>query len=361
MAKHLKKHALTDTEDHSGGNWKIVFTDGSGNVIELPLGSNLQVLTSQGPASAPIFVIPTITNLQANANKIFYSENIYGAITELSLGAANTFLQSQGASSAPVFGVPQMGNLQGNTWRVFYTDGSGNVIELPLGALNQVIISQGVASAPIFGNLAITTLVSGNDVLFFGNSSGVIIEVALGNPNEVLKSTSPTGNPVFGFINLTELDGNNWKVIHTNGIGNVLELALGADKTYLRSTGPTSAPVFSGPADIEGDVATTDATLTTLLTIPIPDNTAVSVRFRIVAFRTNGANQSTYEGVALFSRRSAAAAIEDGFTETVGIGTIGGAAGSSAAVSGNNGLIQVKGRGSRDINWHGEAVLVQET
>lgn len=155
-----------------------------------------------------------------------------------------------------------------------------------------------------------------------------------------------------------------------SGARAVSDFASGVVTQAIAEAGTSKAP-FAWTAErvrqsieastIKGDVATTDATVTNLLTIPIPDDTAVSVRFRIVAFRTNGANQSTYEGVALFSRRSAAAAIDDGFTETVGIGTIGGAAGSSSAVSGNNGLIQVKGRASRNINWHGEAVLVQET
>ena len=53
---HTQSHAITSTADHSGGTWKVVYTDGSGDVTELPLGVSGTVLTSQGVGVAPIFV-----------------------------------------------------------------------------------------------------------------------------------------------------------------------------------------------------------------------------------------------------------------------------------------------------------------
>lgn len=56
---HPRRHAITSTRDHTGGNWKVVYTDGSGEVQELALGSDGQVLTSNGASSAPSFEAPS--------------------------------------------------------------------------------------------------------------------------------------------------------------------------------------------------------------------------------------------------------------------------------------------------------------
>ena len=42
-----------------GGNWKVLYTDGSGNVTELVLGTAGDVLTSGGPAAAPTLETPS--------------------------------------------------------------------------------------------------------------------------------------------------------------------------------------------------------------------------------------------------------------------------------------------------------------
>ena len=47
--------ALTDL---SGGNWKVVYTNGSGEVIELSLGADGTFLMSNGSSSAPTFEVP---------------------------------------------------------------------------------------------------------------------------------------------------------------------------------------------------------------------------------------------------------------------------------------------------------------
>ena len=36
---HNRSHAITSTADHAAGNWKILYTDGSGDVQELALGN----------------------------------------------------------------------------------------------------------------------------------------------------------------------------------------------------------------------------------------------------------------------------------------------------------------------------------
>ncbi len=53
---HTQSHAITSTSDHSASNWSVTYSDGSGEVIEVPLGVSGTVLTSQGVGIAPIFV-----------------------------------------------------------------------------------------------------------------------------------------------------------------------------------------------------------------------------------------------------------------------------------------------------------------
>jgi hypothetical protein len=52
---HDRSHAITSTADHTAGNWKVLYTDGSGNIVELALGADGDSLVSNGPAAAPYF------------------------------------------------------------------------------------------------------------------------------------------------------------------------------------------------------------------------------------------------------------------------------------------------------------------
>lgn len=52
---HTRLHAITDILDHSAGNWKVVHTNGAGQVVELALGAANTFLQSNGPAAAPSF------------------------------------------------------------------------------------------------------------------------------------------------------------------------------------------------------------------------------------------------------------------------------------------------------------------
>ena len=52
---HTQSHAITSTADHSGGNWKVAYSNGSGEWVELALGASGTVLTSHGVSVAPVF------------------------------------------------------------------------------------------------------------------------------------------------------------------------------------------------------------------------------------------------------------------------------------------------------------------
>ena len=55
---HDQAHAITSTADHTAGNWKVFYSNGSGQVIELALGAANTVLTSNGVSAIPSFATP---------------------------------------------------------------------------------------------------------------------------------------------------------------------------------------------------------------------------------------------------------------------------------------------------------------
>lgn len=54
-AGHTQLHAMTSATDHSATTWRIFYSNASGDVTELALGTSGQVLASNGATSAPSF------------------------------------------------------------------------------------------------------------------------------------------------------------------------------------------------------------------------------------------------------------------------------------------------------------------
>jgi len=67
---HNRLHTMTSASDHSGGNDKIFYSGNAGAINELPLGSQYQVLISNGENSTPSFAnqCPSTDTLPASAN-----------------------------------------------------------------------------------------------------------------------------------------------------------------------------------------------------------------------------------------------------------------------------------------------------
>jgi hypothetical protein len=55
---HTRSHAITSTDDHTAGNWKVFHSNGSGQMVELALGADGTYLKSNGSSSAPSFATP---------------------------------------------------------------------------------------------------------------------------------------------------------------------------------------------------------------------------------------------------------------------------------------------------------------
>lgn len=70
---HDRSHAITGTSDHTAGNWRVFHSNGSGQVVELALGSAGNALISSGASSAPAFGVHNdIGGLQGGTTGQYY-------------------------------------------------------------------------------------------------------------------------------------------------------------------------------------------------------------------------------------------------------------------------------------------------
>ena len=84
----------------TGGADKVFYTDSSGDVKEVSIGTDGQALISTG-ATAPAF--EGVTGLKGGTDKVLYTDN-NGNVTELALSAnAGDVLTSNGATNAPIW------------------------------------------------------------------------------------------------------------------------------------------------------------------------------------------------------------------------------------------------------------------
>jgi hypothetical protein len=82
---HTRSHTMTSTSDHTAGNWKVFHSNGTGNVVELSLGSANTYLKSNGATSAPTFAqiayseisgTPSIPTVNDGAHTIAGTTNV---------------------------------------------------------------------------------------------------------------------------------------------------------------------------------------------------------------------------------------------------------------------------------------------
>lgn len=52
---HTQSHEMTNTDNHSAGNWKLFYSNGSAAVVELALPVANAPLLGSGAAAAPVF------------------------------------------------------------------------------------------------------------------------------------------------------------------------------------------------------------------------------------------------------------------------------------------------------------------
>lgn len=127
---------------------------------------------------------------------------------------------------------------------------------------------------------------------------------------------------------------------------------------FYDSSGDVSGNRFQ--AILAAQVDTADATVTTILTIPIQANEAALISVRcIVMQQTTGVERGAYVRQALVVRPGAAAAEIEGFQDepltretTAGMDV-------NIVVSGNNALVRVTGIAATDLDWRAEATITR--
>lgn len=106
-------------------------------------------------------------------------------------------------------------------------------------------------------------------------------------------------------------------------------------------------------------VQTTDATLTTIATIPIPDDTVVEVFVTVVARRIDAAQRGAFIRQATVFRENPGGATLSGTVTTSRTRPLGTQLKVQLNVSGNDLLVQVQGEALKTINWKSHHTVLE--
>lgn len=157
----------------------------------------------------------------------------------------------------------------------------------------------------------------------------------------------------------------------SNSVANSLQVGAAGTGIHLHAAGLPASPddgdlwvastdlsAHSGGQDrnlsdlpITNTVTTTDATVTTIATIPITDDTINLIEAHIVGRRTDAADRAAYIRIALVFREAAGSATLEGTVNTQFTRESSAAFDATIVVSANNALVQVTGEVAKTINW----------
>lgn len=113
------------------------------------------------------------------------------------------------------------------------------------------------------------------------------------------------------------------------------------------------------PKGDRNTVQTTDATVTTIATIAIPDDTVVEVTVTVVGRRTDAAQRGAFVRQATVFRENPGAATLSGNVTTTRTRPNGTPWKVTLIVSGNNLLVQVQGEAAKTVNWKSQHSVVE--
>jgi len=229
---HNRSHLMTSTSDHSATNWRMFYSDGSGEIQELSFGTNGYRLTSNGPSAAPtwesvagghtqLHAMTSTSDHSANNWKLFYSDGS-GDVQELSLGANNTFLKGEGTTTSPSFGAITAAELPSHAHTSSSTGG-----DFAWADITGFGTEPGAVSSSTSGQAGTATTVSRSD---HNHDLGTHAHTGATNGGQLVATTAITAG--------------NWKILYTNDSGAINELALGANNTVLKGEGTSVAPSF---------------------------------------------------------------------------------------------------------------------
>jgi hypothetical protein len=271
-------------------NWKVWYSDGSGDVTELALGADGTYLRSNGTANAPSFTTPsgsgdiegvTAAGLLSGGGT---SGTVVVTLGKIDLGSDNTVSGILGVAHLP----PSLTEglvltIDTSTWDKNSSD------DLALGT------TSGTAYRGDYGNTAYTHsqdntqahtdyLLNNEDDTTSGglwtsdfaySATGWDNRLQVPSMNAIRDKIESMG--AGGYTTFSQFDGeSNWKVWYSDGAGDVTELALGAANTYLKSNGTDQVPSFATPtASFAGDMSGNPLYDSTD-NLDIPDNVSVT-------------------------------------------------------------------------------------
>lgn len=123
------------------------------------------------------------------------------------------------------------------------------------------------------------------------------------------------------------------------------------DSTKVLQPDGSGGVAFQPGGGVVSTVTTTDATVTTLATITIADDTVVKIEVDAVARRTDAAARAGYRRAVLVFREAAGSATIQGPVDSDFTRESTGAWNLTIDVTGNDARIRVTGVASQTINW----------
>ncbi|MFH0865532.1 MAG: hypothetical protein V1904_05030 [Bacteroidota bacterium] len=131
---HLQLHTITSTTDHSAGNWKVFYSNGSGQVIELALPVAGQVLTSAGAAAAPVWGAAggsgTVTNIATGTGLTggpITTTGTISLIVPVSIANGGTNITTIGAAGSVIYSnaTQHASTAVGTAGQILMSNGAG--------------------------------------------------------------------------------------------------------------------------------------------------------------------------------------------------------------------------------------------
>lgn len=181
-SSHARLHAMTSTDDHSAGNYKLFYSDGSGHVQELTHGTADKVLTSNGATSAPSWeTAGTASPLTTKGDLYTYSTTN----ARLPIGTNDYVLTADSAQATGMkWAASSSGFTDPMTTRgdIIYKSSTATT-RLPIGTDGQVLTSDGT-------DIAWEDSAGGtSDKIEEGNSSVEVVDTGTGQINMTIDGT----------------------------------------------------------------------------------------------------------------------------------------------------------------------------
>jgi len=239
----------------SGGNWKMIYTNGSGVGNELALGPDNYALFSTGIGTAPEF-------------RTIYSGDLYDVSDIAIIDEARTITGNWVNTTFPwrnnevsdTLTINEISSVDidalesGTANRLLRTDSQGELDYITFGGAQTFLEG---TSPPAFVSLGDedipNTITIDIDYLENGTANRVLITDSQGEATYVafdgygyfLGGNGESTPPSFKQIDINYLiDNETWDIYYSNGSNQITGLSLGPDNYALFSTGTGSAPEF---------------------------------------------------------------------------------------------------------------------